>query len=403
MQKVRLGVIYGGPSVEHEIAVISACQAMAAINTEKYEVIPIFITKNGIWYTGEALKEISNYANLENLLKECNRVYITATRGEHKLIIPKKGLFGKEKEIIIDVMVPVMHGAHGEDGCLQGLLELLDIPYSGPGVLGAAVGMDKIMMKAVLKNAGIPVIEGVYFTAEEWYALREEKLSLVEEKLGYPVIVKPANLGSSVGISKAENRDALAAALDYAATFTGRLLVEHYVKNMREINCSVLGGNGVAKTSVCEEPITSSEFLTYKDKYMNNGKGVKGAKGGKSGGSKGMSGSKRQIPADLSEEMSDTIRNLAKESFVALDGNGVCRVDIILDVDENKAYVNEVNTIPGSLSFYLWEATGIDFTSLMDELVDLALKRYRVKESYNYSFDTNILAGFAKNGTKGVK
>lgn len=400
MQKVRLGVIYGGPSVEHEIAIISACQAMAAIDTDKYEVIPIFITKAGLWYTGEALKDVSNYAALDNLLKQCQQVFITANRGEHKLMIPKKGFFGKEQEIAIDVMVPVMHGAHGEDGCLQGLLELLNIPYAGPGVLGAAVGMDKIMMKSVLRGADIPVIDGVYFTTEEWYAERDAKVALIEDKLGYPVIVKPANLGSSVGIGKADDRDGLITALDYAATFTGRLLIEHCVTNMREINCSVLGCGGVAKTSVCEEPITSSEFLTYEDKYMGGG-GTKGAKAG--AGSKGMSGSRRQIPADLPEEMSDQIRDLAKRSFIALDGGGVCRVDIILDVDKNQPYVNEVNTIPGSLSFYLWEATGMNFTQLMDELVSLALKRQRTKESYNLSFDTNILTGFAKGGAKGAK
>lgn len=401
MQKIRLGVIFGGPSVEHEIAIISACQAMAALDTEKYEVIPIFITKKGLWYTGEALKEVGNYAALDDLLKQCQQVSMTANRGEHKLIIPKKGFFGKEQEIPIDVMVPVMHGAHGEDGCLQGLLELMNIPYAGPGVLGAAVGMDKVMMKAVLRSAGVPVIDGIFFTAEEWYSRREETLAEVEKTLGYPVIVKPANLGSSVGISKADDRDGLAAALDYAATFTGRLLVEHCVTNMREINCSVLGGNGKAKTSVCEEPITSSEILTYADKYMGGSKGAKGSGGAKGG--KGMSGSRRQIPADLSEEMSEAMRDLAKRSFIALDGNGVCRVDMILDVDQNQIYVNEVNTIPGSLSFYLWEASGMNFTELMDELVQLALKRQRIKESHNFSFDTNILAGFANGGAKGSK
>lgn len=399
MQKIRMGVIYGGPSVEHEIAVLSACQAMAAVDTDKYEVIPIFITKKGLWYTGEALKDVKNYAELDNLLKQCQQVHMTADRGAHKLIIPKKGLFGKAEDIRLDVMVPVMHGAHGEDGCLQGLLELLNIPYAGPGVLGAAVGMDKIMMKAVLKSADIPVVEGVYFTTEEWYAEREAKMDLIEEKLGYPVIVKPANLGSSVGIGKADNRDSLAAALDYSATFTGRLLIEHCVTNMREINCSVFGGGGSARTSVCEEPITGSEFLTYEDKYMGGGKGAKGSKGS----AQGMSGSRREIPADLPKEMSDAIRDLAKRSFIALDGSGVCRVDIILDVDKNQPYVNEVNTIPGSLSFYLWEATGLSFTELMDELVNIALKRQRNKESYTLSFDTNILAGAAGGGVKGAK
>ena len=399
MQKIRLGVIYGGPSVEHEIAVISAVQAMAAIDRNKYEVIPIYITKQGLWYTGEALLEISHYSKLPELIKQCTRVFITADRGAHYLTVPAKGMFHKAQKIALDVMLPVMHGAHGEDGCLQGLLELLNIPYAGPGVLGAAVGMDKIMMKAVLQAAGIPVVAGVSFTANEWYEQQEEKITQIETRLGYPVIVKPANLGSSVGISRADDRNGVITALDTAAGFTNRLLVEHCLVHKREINCSVIGGNGVAKASVCEEPITSNEFLTYQDKYMNGGKGAKG-------GAKGMSGSSRQIPADLPEQISEEIRRLAKASFIALDGHGVSRVDIMLDEDTEQIYVNEINTIPGSLSFYLWEATGLGFTEMLDELVDLALKRQRNKESLTFSYDTNILAGFAggmKNGTKGGK
>ena len=407
MQKIRLGVIYGGPSVEHEIAVISASQAMAAANTDKYEVIPIFITKEGKWYTGEALKDVSRYSDLPALLQECNHVFITATRGEHKLTVCKKSRFGKQQELPLDVILPVMHGAHGEDGCLQGLLELLNIPYAGPGVLGAAVGMDKIMMKAVLKAAGIPVVDSYDFTSVAWFADQDQIIKAIEERLNYPLIVKPANLGSSVGISRAENLEELLAAVDTAVGFTNRILVEHCLEHMREINCSVLGALGEARASVCEEPITDSDFLTYKDKYMGGSQAAKGGlkTGAKTAGVKtaGMSGSRRQIPADLSAERTKEMQDLARRSFIALDGRGVARVDMLIDVDNDALYVNEINTIPGSLSFYLWEASGLDFASLIDELVRLALQQSRNKNKLTFSFDTNILAGFAGGGAKGAK
>ncbi len=422
MQKVRLGVIYGGPSVEHEIAVISASQAMSAADSAKYQVIPIYISKDGQWYTGERLLDIAAYADMEGLLKGCTKVHMTADRGEHKLVTKAKGWFAKPQEIPLDVILPVMHGAHGEDGCLQGFLELLNIPYAGPGVLAAAVGMDKIMMKNILAANGLPVLDAVWFTAEEWFDGREDRINEIADKLGYPVIVKPADLGSSVGIAKAANRAELAAALDDAATFSRRLLIEPCLEDMREVNCSVLGYGGKIRASVCEEPLTDSAFLTYQDKYMGGGKGgvkgtngvkgVGGAKGAGSGaGSKvvgaksgGMSSARRRIPADLSPERTEEIQSVARRTFKALDGCGVARIDVMIDRRQDKVYVNEINTIPGSLSFYLWQESGLDFTGLIDELVESALWRQRNKEKLTYSYDTNILANFAggSGGTKGV-
>jgi D-alanine-D-alanine ligase len=411
MQKIRLGVIYGGPSVEHEIAVISAVQAMHAADEQKYEIIPIYISKQGLWYTGDVLLDMAAYADLPGLLKQCKQVYMKADRGAHHLVAEGKGFFAKPTNIELDVLLPVMHGAHGEDGCLQGFLELLNIPYAGPGVLAAAVGMDKIMMKNVLAANGLPVLDAVWFTADEWFADKSTKMAEIEKKLGYPVIVKPANLGSSVGINKAANSQELEAALDEAAGFSGRLLIEPCLVDMREVNCSVLGYGAKIRASVCEEPLTDNAFLTYQDKYMSGGDSAKGAKSGvKTGGTKqagskgGMSSAKRRIPADLPDEVTAEIQRLVQRAFVALDGCGVARIDVMIDRQTDKIYINEINTIPGSLSFYLWQASGLDFAGLIDELVESALWRQRTKEKLTYSYDTNILASFAGvSGAKGAK
>lgn len=411
MQKIRLGVIFGGPSVEHEIAVISAVQAMSAADESKYQVIPIYISKDGLWYTGDELKDMAAYADLSGLKGRLKRVYMKADRGAHALVARGRGLFAKDEEIALDVMLPVMHGAHGEDGCLQGFLELLNIPYAGPGVLAAAVGMDKIMMKNVLAANGLPVLPGVWFAADEWYADQAGCVARVAE-LGYPVIVKPANLGSSVGIARAADADELVAALNDAAGFASRLLVEPCLDERREINCSVLGFGAKNRASVCEEPLTDHAFLTYQDKYMSGG-GAKGGKlggkqcgakadmGAKMGGAKaGMGSSRRQVPADLPEVVSAKIQELCRRAFVALDGCGVARIDVMIDRRDDKIYINEINTIPGSLSFYLWQAGGVEFPALIDELVEAALARQRAKDRLTFSYDTNILAGFAKGGTK---
>ncbi|MCI8336080.1 MAG: D-alanine--D-alanine ligase [Peptococcaceae bacterium] len=396
MQKIRVGVIFGGKSVEHEISIVSALQAMAALDQEKYSVTPIYITKEGVWYTGERLTDIEAYRKLPELLATCQKIVPAVNSDERQYYIPKQGMFAKWLQEQIDVMLPVFHGSHGEDGCVQGLFELMNIPYAGPGVLGAAVGMDKIMMKAVLKDAGLPIVPYVWFTGYRWVEYQDAVIDEIEKELGYPVIVKPANLGSSIGIGKADTREQLIEAIDLAAGFSSRIVIEKMVESLREINCSVLGDVEYAEASVCEEPVAAKDILTYADKYMKDS-------ATKAGDSKGMASLSRQIPANIGEELTQQVQDYAKKAFIALDGSGVSRIDFLLNGSTGQVYVNEINTIPGSLSFYLWQATGRDFSRLMDKLIELALKRNREKNRLTYSYDGNILAGGNFGGLKGTK
>lgn len=391
--KTTIAVFFGGRSTEHEISVISANQAMHAINRDKYDVVPVYITKDGHWLTGEALFDIKNYRDSAGLAKQCREVYFRPIYGDMNLYRAKKSVFGNDIEAKIDVVLPVLHGSNGEDGVFEGLLETIGIPFAGCNTLSSANGMDKITMKMLLRACGVPVVDYVWFTDKEWYKRRNELIAEIEKDLGYPVIVKPANLGSSVGIGRAADREELVSRINEAEKYSTRLIVEHMVDNLKEINCSVLGDCDDYLTSVCEEPIKSGEILSYEDKYMG------GHKGGK-----GMQASSKRIPADLPEAVSDRIRHLAGETFRVLSCHGVSRVDVIMDNDNGNIYVNEINTIPGSLSFYLWEATGIKFTELMERLVQLALKRRREGSQKTVSYSANIFAmGGGAKGTKGAK
>lgn len=394
--KTNVAVFFGGRSVEHEISVISASQAMHAMNREKYNVIPVYISKQGRWYTGDALFEISNYRDMKSLISKCEEVFMRPEFGDYNLYKAKAKLFGGNNIFAtLDVVLPVLHGTNGEDGIFEGVLETIGIPYAGCNTVSSANGMDKITMKMILKDCNVPVVDYVWFTDKQWYKQRDELVAAVEEKLGYPVIVKPANLGSSVGISRASDRNQLLSAVDNAEKYSTRIIVEDMVENLKEINCSVLGDCDDYQTSVLEEPIKSGDILSYEDKYMG---GTKTAQG--------MQASQKRIPADLPQDITDRIRFLAGETFRVLSCHGVSRVDFMVDADTNKVYVNEINTIPGSLSFYLWEATGISFEKLMDTLVHLAIKRKREAGLKTTNFDHNIfnLSGGAKGGLKsGVK
>lgn len=391
--KTNIGVFFGGCSTEHEISVISASQAMSAIDRSVYDVTPVYITKQGHWYTGEALLDVANYKNVPMLLEKCQEVYMRPVKGDFNLYPVKTSLFGKNVLTWLDVVIPVLHGSYGEDGTFEGVLDAIGIPYAGCNVLASANGMDKITMKMILQACDIPVVDYVWFTDRQWAADRDGMLDRVERELGYPVIVKPANLGSSVGIGRATDRKQLIERINTAESYSSRIIVEHMVENLHEVNCSVLGDCDEYETSVCEEPIKSGEILSYEDKYMG---GTKGARG--------MQASQKRIPADLPVETSDRIRFLAGETFRVLSCHGVSRVDVIMDADNGNIYVNEINTIPGSLSFYLWEATGLGFDKLMDRLVKLALKRQRLQDMKIRSYDQNIfaLSGGVK-GSKGVK
>lgn len=391
--KTNIGVFFGGRSTEHEISVISASQAMAAIDRDVYDVTPVYITKEGRWFTGEALTEVSNYRDPKKLLQQCSEVYMRPAYGDSNLYLARRKMFGTDVAAHIDVAIPVLHGANGEDGTIQGLFDLIGLPFAGCDVLASANGMDKITMKMILQACEVPVVDYVWFTDKEWFDNRQAVVDRIESKIGYPVIVKPSNLGSSVGIGRAADRERLVQCVTDATSYSSRIIVEHMVDNLKEINCSVLGDCDEYQTSVCEEPIKSGEILSYEDKYMGGSKG-----------SKGMQASAKRIPADLPEATSDRIRFLAGETFRVLSCHGVSRVDVIMDEDNGQIYVNEINTIPGSLSFYLWEASGIPFAELMDRLVKLALKRDRQRQRKTTTYDANIFAmGGGVKGAKGVK
>lgn len=393
--KTNIGVFFGGRSTEHEISVISANQAMNAIDPNRYDVTPIYITKQGHFYIGDALMDIQNYKDIPTLLEKCTEVYMRPVHGDYNLYSTKKSLFSKEPKVekTLDVVIPVLHGANGEDGSFQGILQATGIPYAGCDVLSSANGMDKITMKMILRASGIPVVDFCWFTDKQWYTKRDEIITEIESTLDYPVIIKPSNLGSSVGIGRADNREDLIAKVNEAEKYSTRIIVEHLVEALQEINCSVLGDADEYQTSVLEEPIKTGEILSYEDKYMGGSKGAKG-----------MQASAKKIPAELPDEITKKIQFLAGETFRVLGCHGVSRVDVIVDKKDGSVYVNEINTIPGSLSFYLWEATGINFTELMNKLVSLALKRNREMSKKTLSFDQNIFAlGGGTKGAKGIK
>lgn len=398
--KIKVGLIFGGNSTEHEVSIISALQAKESFNNEKYEVIPIYITKENEWYVGEKIGDIKEYKNISNLLKISKRVVAVKNGNKVELIKYPIKKFGSNIYNTIDVFFPVVHGTNVEDGTLQGYLKMLGAPYVGCNVLASAVGMDKYVMKTVLKDNDIPVLDCLVFDLADYAQVGKIRES-VKNKFEYPVIIKPIDLGSSIGIKKADNDEELIDAIDYAFTFATKILIERAVVNLREINCAVMGDYEELIASECEEPISSDEILSFKDKYLSGSKSKTGKLGTKSSGSKGMTSLQRKLPADLSNEKREEIRELAKKTFKVLGCNGVARIDFILDGE--KVYVNEINTIPGSLAFYLFKAINIPYEEELDKMISLALKRDREEKSITFSFDSNILENANIGGTKGSK
>ena len=392
--KIRVGVFFGGKSVEHEVSVISAIQAVNAFNRDKYDVIPVYITKNNEMYVGEGVGKIEEYHNIPALLKKSTRVIMVNDQNKTKLVCYPMKKFGDSTMAEIDVAFPIVHGTNVEDGTFQGYLQMMNIPYVGCDVLSSAVGMDKYVMKAVLKDNGIPVLDCVTVSANEYAKNSGSVIDRIKEKVGFPAIVKPINLGSSVGIKIGRDEEELNDALDYAFGFAGKVLVERAIVNLREINCSVCGDGDEAKASECEEPISNHEILSFEDKYSG---------GSKSSKSSGMASLDRKIPAEISEEMRTEIREMAVKAFKCLGCSGVSRIDFMIDVDSDKIYLNEINTIPGSLAFYLWEPLGTKYSQLLDIMVSLALKRDREMKNINFSFESNILAEAKIGGAKGGK
>ncbi len=360
-------------------------------------MIPIYISEQGVWYTGAPLRDIHTYAPFQPDQKGIERVWLDVVAGSGALLTerPPKGLFGHPTQQVVarlNVCVLVMHGLNGEDGTLQGMLELANLPYTSTGVAGSAVGMDKIMMKQFFRGAGtLPCLPDCWFTRSAFEKDADGVMDRVENELGYPVFVKPANLGSSIGVSRADDREGLRDSLELAFEYDRRVLVEKGLDKPLELNCSVLGYDDVVEASPIEMPISGDQFLDFKEKYLANG------------GSKGMASLHRVLPAPIEDSLRDHIQAMSCDIFRMLDCKGVVRIDYMFDRASEQVYITEINTIPGSLAFYLWESKGVKYSQLIDRMVDAALRAHEDKNARNYAFSSDILKGVTLGGSKGAK
>ncbi len=387
--RIKVGVIFGGPSVEHEVSIISAVQAMNNIDKDKYDVVPIYISKDRRWYTSNMLTDIDVYKD-QDLIKKYAKEVVLYKKGNKYVLQNIRGFW---KQIVneIDIAFPIVHGSNVEDGTLAGYLYSIGIPTVGCNVLAAALGQDKVVMKQVFESMGFPVVNYTWFYDVDYIEHKDQIFKDIK-KMGYPVVVKPANLGSSIGIAKVKSELDLDKAIKEAIQYDNKLIVEKAVDKVIEVNCSVLGNYEYQETSVIEQVVTSEDFLTYSDKYLS------GSKGGKT---KGISSANRIIPAKISKEQRVEIEELSKLVFKTLGLSGVCRIDFLINKENGNIYVNEPNTIPGSLSFYLWEPTGKRYSDLLEELINIGIKDYKLNNNKVISFESNILSNY--DGTKGIK
>ncbi|MDD4027079.1 MAG: D-alanine--D-alanine ligase [Candidatus Shapirobacteria bacterium] len=370
-------VIFGGRSVEHEISIITACQAINNFDKKKYNIVPVYIDKNNTWLTGKPLTNIDSFKKKE--ISKLGGIYkckLLPVVFDNKYFLEVKFPF-YVKKIEFDIAFPIIHGTNGEDGTIQGMFEFMNIPYVGCGVLSSAVGMDKVAQKIIFEKEKINIIPFKYFWIYDWENNKKMILDRVE-KLKYPFCVKPSNLGSSVGISIAKNRRELIYAIEVASKFDRKIIVEKALIDMKEINCSVTGFESTVLVSVCEQPIKTEKILSYEDKYI---------KGRKTKGSKNFS---KLIPAPISESLRKQVQEWAKKAFTSLGGSGVSRIDFMYDNKTKKLFLNEINTIPGSLSFYLWEKSGLSYTKLLDKLVNWGLKKHKIKNDILFTYESNV-------------
>ncbi|HEY1354659.1 MAG TPA: D-alanine--D-alanine ligase family protein [Ktedonobacteraceae bacterium] len=387
MTRLRVGMIFGGRSVEHEVSILTAHQAMAALPIDRYLVIPIYIAKSGQWFTGEALLKLENFKNLDQCVALAEPVIFSADATKPGLVrqsaAGRSGWFGnRQSQSVVDtldVAFPLLHGSHGEDGTIQGLLELANLPYVGSGVVASAIGMDKVLSKMLLRSAGLPVIDELFVSRARWESAPDAVLAEVESRFRYPVFVKPASLGSSVGVSRVEDAQSLRFALDVAATYDGRLMIEPAQVDIIEVNCSVLGHGADVRASVCEQPLSSGGVLSYEDKYLSGKK------------SQGMKSANRIIPAPLAADLTKNIQQAAMRAFTVLNASGVARLDFFVQPATGTYYINEINTLPGSLAFYLWEPSGVTFPELLDTLITLAGRRQQEKSQSTFAFSSSLL------------
>lgn len=395
--KIKVGVFFGGSSVEHDISIITAVQAMEHIDKNKYEVIPVYITKDRIFYTGHMLQDMETFRDFNSVKKYLKKVSLVKKSDEFALVT-YDSLF-KRTVATIDIAFPIVHGKGVEDGSLAGLFDSIGIPYVGPKVLGAALGQDKVVQKQVLKAEGVNIVDYIWFYDDEYLADEKEIYAKVK-KLGYPVIVKPAKLGSSIGISFVNDESKLSSAIEDAISYDEKIIIEKVVDNLLEVDCAVYGNHSYMETSLIGEMLTSNKFLTFEDKYI--------AEGGKKGPSKKLGASKTvetagfKIPAKLDKELESKIYEESKKAFRALELSGVTRFDFLVNKKTKEVYVNEPNTIPGCLAFFFYTPKNISYEKLLDDLITLTIKSYKDSLKKISTFDSNVLATF-NGGAKGAK
>lgn len=390
-RKTTVGVVFGGRSVEHDVSVVTGHQIMRAFDSARYEVVPIYIDRDGRWFTGDKLLDLKSFSNEVVSLAGVQPAIISPSVQHHGLILNPlpSGFLARSQIKRLDVVFPAIHGSHGEDGTLQGLLEMADIPYVGCGVLASAIANDKLMTKTVLRQHDIAVVDAVAFTRGEWLDDPDAVISRITAALPYPLFVKPVTLGSSIGIGRVSDETLLRASIEVAANLDRHIMVEAAVTNCVEINCAVLGGDGQVRASVLEQPVSWEQFLTYEEKYLRGGEGMKSAE--------------RLIPAPISPELTERIQQTAIKAFRALDGRGIARIDFLVRPEDGEVFLNELNTMPGSLAFYLWQATDIEPTALVHQLVELAREAHAEKRRSTYNYQTNLIGITAARGLKGVK
>ena len=386
-----VAVIFGGRSVEHDVSIVTGHQIMKAFPAERYEVVPVYISRDGRWFTGEALAALDSFKDDAVLNRDGLRACLLSpdTRHHGLIVDPLAGRFSKSAVKRIDVAFPALHGSHGEDGSIQGLFELADIPYVGYATLGSALTNDKIMTKTVLRQTGIPVLDDFWLTRDLWLDQPDGVLEALLARFELPLYVKPATLGSSIGIGRADTEALLRASIDIAANFDRRILIEPAVTDGIEINCSVMGFGDHYDASTLEQPVSWAEFLSYEDKYLRGGEGMKSAE--------------RLVPAPISAELTARIKETSIAAFKAVDGRGIARIDYLVRPERDELYLNEINTMPGSLAFYLWREDGYTSADLVQKLVQIARDAHAEKRRNTYDYKTSLVDVASQRGVKGSK
>lgn len=386
MSKLKIGWFFGGRSTEHEVSVVTALQAYDNLDKEKYEVIPVYISKEGDFYTNSKFLSIQNYKDIDTLLLSSTKITIGRKNGIGGFF--SQGFLGGFTPL--DLAFPLFHGSFGEDGSFQGLMEMNQIPYVGFNVLGAAISMDKEASKYVFQGLGFQVAKGLAIQRNDWNSDSKKILKSITSQIKFPVFIKPADIGSTIGVNRANDLEQLSFNIEVAFTYSDKVVIEESLEGLIEVNCAALGYIEVIP-SVCERPIRSGDSLSYEDKYMKGGKGSKGS---------GMASLSRQIPAPISQSLTKKIQDATVKIFKAMEGCGVARIDYFVDPKKEIFYVNEVNSPPGSLAFYLFNIPPInmDYSKLLDKMISSGLVRFDEQKKTQFTFNSPLLSQMAKQG-----